>query len=78
MIIARGGASRELTLRRSQERSSQNQGAGYACAAAERMGMVMGLAASVAASMWQRPSKIAPGSMMRQGVWISPVTMALV
>src|ERR1700723_646300 len=51
--------------------------AGYACAAAERIGMVIGLAASVAESMWQRPSKIAPGSMIRHGVWISPVTMAL-
>jgi hypothetical protein len=34
-----------------QGRSSQNQGGGYAWAAAERIGMVIGLEASVAASM---------------------------
>lgn len=36
--------------------------------AAERMGMAMGLAASAGVGMWQCPSKIAPGSMIRQGV----------
>ena len=32
-----------------------------------RMGIVKGLAASEAASMWQLPSKIPPGSMKRHG-----------
>src|SRR5262249_4255920 len=44
-----------------------------------RMGMVTlgAVAVSEAASMWQRPSKMPPGSITRQGECTSPVTTPL-
>ena len=88
-LVAHGGAGLELgdrPIRRglavdpyvSSPRRIPRSSGGQAWLKA-RMGMVTlgAVAVSEAASMWQRPSKIPPGSITRQGECTSPVTTPL-